>query len=117
MSARVSARLTDWFEHVPLQPAERVREFGPTLVVAPHPDDEALGCGGVIALLRQAGISVHVIVASDGAASHPGSKTHPPPVLGELRRAEAEAGCRLLGVPTDDVTFLGFPDGVVPRPD
>lgn len=38
----------------------------PTLIVAPHPDDESLGCGGAIALLRQLGGAVKVLVVSDG---------------------------------------------------
>ena len=114
-SAAVHA--TDWFTGAPLRPADYVRGLGATLVVAPHPDDEVLGCGGVIALLRQAQIPVWVIIASDGAASHPGSLRYPPPALGALRRAESEAGLSLVGVASDQITFLGLPDGAVPRPD
>jgi LmbE family N-acetylglucosaminyl deacetylase len=112
-----TALAADWFEAAPLRPAGRATDFGPTLVVAPHPDDEVLGCGGVIALLRQADIPVRVVIASDGAASHPGSKTYPPLVLGRLRRAESVAGLGLLGVPGEHVTCLGLPDGAVPSSD
>ena len=38
----------------------------PVLVVAPHPDDETLGCGGAIAQLRSQGYPVQVLVISDG---------------------------------------------------
>lgn len=107
----------DWFNDAPLLPADRARDLGPTLVVAAHPDDEVLGCGGMIALLRYAEIPVRVIIASDGAASHPGSKVYPPAALGALRRAESEAGLQILGVSPEDITFLGLPDGAVPRPD
>jgi LmbE family N-acetylglucosaminyl deacetylase len=117
MSQSVFAHASDQFERAPLQPAGSVGELGPTLVIAPHPDDEVLGCGGLIALLRRVGTPVRVIVVSDGAASHPGSKAYPPPVLGRLRRAESEAGLRWLRVATGDVTFLGLPDGAIPRPD
>jgi LmbE family N-acetylglucosaminyl deacetylase len=111
------AHALPWIEDAPLRSPTHTYDLGPTLVIAPHPDDEALGCGGTIALLRQAQIPVRVIVASDGAASHPGSRRYPPPVLGTLRRAESEAGLRILGVAPEHVTFLGLPDGAVPRPD
>lgn len=39
------------------------------LVLAPHPDDEVLGCGGLIAATLQQGAAVTVVVASDGAAA------------------------------------------------
>jgi LmbE family N-acetylglucosaminyl deacetylase len=94
-----------------------VVELGPTLVVAPHPDDEALGCGGTIALLQRARIPVRVVVVSDGAASHPGSSRYPPPVLSALRRSESLAGLAILGLTAEQVVFLGLPDGAVPRAD
>src|SRR4051794_10732910 len=113
----VSTQPIDWFVDVPLLPSTEVRELGPMVVVAPHPDDEVLGCGGIIALLRQARVRGRMIIAGDGAASHPGSKAYPPPALGALRRAESEAGLGILGVSPEDVTFLGLPDGGVPLPD
>lgn len=106
-----------WREGTPLLAPDRAAELGPTLVVAPHPDDEVLGCGGVIALLRRARIPVRVIVASDGAASHPSSSRYPPPVLAALRQDESRAGLDALGVGHADVAFLGLPDGAVPRAD
>jgi LmbE family N-acetylglucosaminyl deacetylase len=107
-------RTPPWCEDAPLLPPERARELGPTLVVAPHPDDEVLGCGGTIALLKHARIPVRIVVVSDGAASHPGSRRYPPAVLGTLRRSESLAGLDGLGVRAEDVTFLGLPDGAVP---
>jgi LmbE family N-acetylglucosaminyl deacetylase len=98
----------------PLLSATLVRELGATLVVAAHPDDEVLGCGGVIALLRQARQPVYVLIVSDGAASHPGSQRYPPAVLGPLRKAESTRGLACLGVDASQIVFLDLPDGAVP---
>ena len=84
------------------------------LVVAPHPDDETLGCGGAIALLRQLDLNVKVSVVSDGTQSHPNSIAYPSPALKQLRERESLAALTLLGVAPEAVTFWGMPDGAVP---
>lgn len=89
----------------------------PVLVVAPHPDDEALGCGGAIALLRLMGYTVRVLVMSDGTQSHPQSQKYPKSALQQLRAAETIAAMGLLGVERADITFLELPDGSVPGAD
>ncbi|MDQ2780305.1 MAG: PIG-L family deacetylase [Pseudomonadota bacterium] len=47
--------------------AERVLPARSVLVFAPHPDDEVLGCGGLIAAWLDAGVPVQVVIVSDGA--------------------------------------------------
>lgn len=101
-------------EDAPLRPETSVASFGTTLVVAPHPDDETLGCGGAIALLRRAGCNVRVVVVSDGAASHPNSTRYPPSALRALREQETIRALGILGVAERDVTFLRLPDTAVP---
>jgi LmbE family N-acetylglucosaminyl deacetylase len=91
--------------------------LAPVLVVAPHPDDETLGCGGAIAQLRSQGYPVQVLVISDGTRSHPRSKQYPAPRLQQLRESETLAALALLQVEANCVTFLGLPDGAVPAPD
>jgi LmbE family N-acetylglucosaminyl deacetylase len=86
----------------------------PVLVVAPHPDDEALGCGGAIALLRLMGYTVRVLVVSDGTQSHPHSQKYPKAALQQLRAAETIAAMGWLGVDKSELTFLQLPDGGVP---
>jgi LmbE family N-acetylglucosaminyl deacetylase len=97
-------------QSLPLLPPETTRSFGPTLVVAPHQDDESLGCGGTIALLRAAGVPVRVLFISDGSGSHPGSRRYPPQALTALRNAEAREALALLGVDPAESTFLALPD-------
>ena len=102
-------------ETLPERSRDWLRQFGRTVVVAPHPDDEALGVGGVIAHLADLGLPVGVAFLTDGEGSHPGSSSHPPAVLADRRRGEARAACRKLGVKDETIAFLGLQDGGVPR--
>ncbi len=97
---------------VPLLPPDTVCSWGNTVVVAPHPDDESLGCGGAIALLRRFGLPVSVLFVSDGTKSHPTSQKYPPARLRDLREQEAREALARLG--TSDAAFLRLPDGAVP---
>lgn len=101
---------------VPLLPPDTVRSWGHTLVVAPHPDDESLGCGGAIALLSSFGLPVSVLFISDGTGSHPNSRKYPAPVLRDLRESEATQALAELGVPSSGALFLRLKDGSVPGP-
>ena len=80
-----------------------------TLVVAPHPDDETLGCGGTIALQSRSGAPVDVLVVSDGAQGAPPPDVEPS-AFAQQREAECLEACRRLGVPADRVHFLRLPD-------
>lgn len=81
------------------------------MVIAPHPDDETLGAGGLVLKTRAAGGAVRLVWVTDGAASHP--HLMPPAELAALRQAEAFEAARRLGVPPDHCHFLAFPDGGV----
>ncbi|WP_242098337.1 PIG-L family deacetylase [Sphingomonas sp. CROZ-RG-20F-R02-07] len=83
------------------------------LVVAPHPDDEAIGAFGLIGALRRGGVRVDVLVVSDGAASHPNSLRWPRAHLVAERRRETRRAMRRLGLTTTRVHFLGLPDGAL----
>jgi LmbE family N-acetylglucosaminyl deacetylase len=84
------------------------------LILAPHPDDESLGCGGLIAAACAAGLVPLVVVLTDGAASHPGSAAYPPARLRALREAETARAAACLGLPEDRLQFLRQPDGALP---
>jgi LmbE family N-acetylglucosaminyl deacetylase len=111
-----SSPLTDPLA-LPLRASTTARAFGPTLIVAPHQDDESLGCGGLIALLRSFNVPVTVLFVSDGTGSHPNSRSFPADRLRDTREAEAREALQLLGVAPNATTFLRFRDTAVPRED
>ena len=83
---------------------------GTCLILAPHPDDESLGCGGLIATCVRAGRLPLVVVLTDGAGSHPGSSAFPPDRLRAVRAEEVRAAVGCLGLPPGRVVFLNEPD-------
>ena len=100
---------------LPFADLDGVVQGGTALVLAPHPDDESLGCGGLIAEACARGLPPVVVVLTDGAMSHPSSNSHPPDRLRALRRAEARAAVSALGLGSERLHFLGVPDGRAPR--
>jgi LmbE family N-acetylglucosaminyl deacetylase len=85
---------------------------GPCLILAPHPDDESLGCGHLIERMVARGRRVHVVIAADGSGCRLG-QFRPREEVVAIRRAEALAACAALGVPADSVEFLSVPDGTL----
>lgn len=97
----------------PIQPSDTV------LVVAPHPDDESLCCGGLIDTARRLGASVAIVWVTNGdgfrwdamVVEH---KVRPRAgayiELGRRRAGEAKAAASVLSVPPDSLFFLGYPD-------
>lgn len=84
------------------------------LVIAPHADDETIGAYGLMARLRARGVAVRVLVVTDGAASHPGSRLWPRTRLVRERQRETRRAMRTIGITARDIAFLGFPDGGLP---
>ena len=105
------------FQTLPLRPAEYAATLGPTVIIAPHPDDESLGCGGLLALLRQASVPVWCVLVSDGTMSHPNSTKFPPAARQALRETELRLALAELGVGSHLLQTLHLPDGAVPTPD
>lgn len=83
------------------------------VVVAPHPDDEVLGAGGLMAQLAQAGRELLIMPVTDGTASHPGSRRWPPQRLAHERPLETVKALSLLGLSRIHLHRLGLPDGGV----
>lgn len=96
-----------------LLPSDRI------LILAPHPDDEVLGCGGVIQQSRAMGLPVHIVYFTYGDNNEWSFLVYRKrPVLlpdavksmGLIRHDEAVAAAATLGVPASHLTFLGYPD-------
>jgi LmbE family N-acetylglucosaminyl deacetylase len=100
---------------LPVGSPHKVIGEGTSLILAPHPDDESLGCGGLIATCCAAGRPPLVVSLTDGSASHPGSRRYPAPKLAAVREAEATEAVRILGLPTQRLQFLREPDGRAPH--
>lgn len=77
------------------------------LVLAAHPDDEVLGCGGTIAKLARQGATIHVAFLADGVSSRSGDLTAQQAELAS-RRIAAQKACDILGVKS--LSFGDFPD-------
>jgi LmbE family N-acetylglucosaminyl deacetylase len=72
------------------------------LIVAPHPDDEALCCSGIIDTATERGDTVYVVVLTNGDAFQSGLQ----------REGETVTAMGLLGVPEQQIIFLGYGDGL-----
>jgi len=101
---------------------------GKMLVIAPHPDDETLGCGGILSLWRQRVGAVKVVIVTDGGAGDPANYLGTEHSLINFdaqvneevvniqatdvvshRRRESLAALQILGI--EDVVFWEYPDG------
>jgi LmbE family N-acetylglucosaminyl deacetylase len=75
------------------------------VVVAPHPDDEAIGCGGMICLHRRRGDEVRVVFLTSGER---GIKGVPVKKARLIREQEAREAAKVLRV--NEIDFLRLPD-------
>jgi LmbE family N-acetylglucosaminyl deacetylase len=111
MDARAFFKAAD---RLPVADTKLLLGDGGLLVIAPHPDDESLGCGALIAAAASEKRPIRIIVVTDGAASHPKSKQYSPQRLRAQREEESRAGVTALGVEPEFVRFLALPDGAAP---
>jgi LmbE family N-acetylglucosaminyl deacetylase len=94
------------------RPHERI------LIVAPHSDDEVLSCGGVIHQAVMMGCEVLVVVITNGDGFTIATTTKVKKVkgwqrfidFGVLRQNESLSACKYLGLPRENICFLGYPD-------
>jgi LmbE family N-acetylglucosaminyl deacetylase len=115
-------RAKEFLRQIAIELCSRLLQFGskpyqlteaPTVIIAPHQDDETLACGGLIARKRNEGLPVHVIFITDGSASHPGHPRFDPAAVAAMRQNEAMRALDCLGVERATVHFLNEPDGTL----
>src|SRR5436190_24069407 len=83
-------------EAIPFEPLDLRGER--LLVLAPHPDDEVIGCGGLVALHLREGRKVRVVVATDGGQA------------GDAATRQRESRAALASLGDAEIEFLNFPD-------
>src|ERR1700722_19854979 len=111
---RINQHHAAW-RRLPLGRPEEIIGTGRGLIIARHADDESLRCGGLIAACCQAGRPPIVVFLTDGAMSHPASKSFPRERLVPLRECEARAAAAMLGLAAERLIFLREPDTRAPR--
>ncbi len=83
------------------------------LIVAPHPDDEVIGCGGLIARLVGEGRPPHIVIMTGGEKSHSGCCQTPESDIVRARRELTRNALECLKVPEENIHEFGFPDGKI----
>lgn len=85
-------KVQDIIEHFSVLPIADFDQIAPgtSLILAPHSDDESLGCAGFIATAVQHNRPPVVVIVSDSSASHPGSHAWSPERLAQCRQKKAE---------------------------
>ncbi|HEY0179117.1 MAG TPA: PIG-L family deacetylase [Dokdonella sp.] len=105
---------SSWVRRMPRTDASALLDgAGRLVVVAPHPDDEVLGCGGLMKLASGCGREILVVSVSDGEHCCPGDPFWTPERLRRARRRELDAALAALGLGAARTLALGVDDGGV----
>jgi len=110
--AKQIAQELPW-QNVTLTPQDRI------LILAPHPDDEVLGCGGIIQKAVKLNLPVRIVFLTYGDNNQwsfmiyrkrPVVMPKAVQTMGLIRHDEAIAAAKVLGISSEQLTFLGYPD-------
>lgn len=83
-----------------------------TIVLAPHPDDETFGCGGLISQKIRKGVDVYIMFLTNGEKSLQAVAVEE---ISQMRRLSAVRAGKVLGVEACNIFWLSYPDGHIPR--
>lgn len=101
------------YENISISSEDRI------LILAPHPDDEVLGCGGIIQKAVELGIPIKVVFLTYGDNNqwsfmiyrkHPVIMPKAAQSMGMIRHDEAIDADKMLGLKPEQLLFLGYPD-------
>jgi LmbE family N-acetylglucosaminyl deacetylase len=95
------------------QPYELEKTRGKTILVfTPHPDDDTFCCAGTLALLARQQNNIHIVLYTndDKGSYDPNMNSQ---WLAQIRGAEEEEACRILGIPKENIHWLQFHDGML----
>src|SRR5213595_139934 len=82
------------------------------LLFTPHPDDDVFGAGGTIALLNRNQNKVYIVIyTNDDKGSYDPAMSSQR--LAEIRKHEEEVSEGLIGTPKENITWLGYDDGML----
>lgn len=114
-SAHVGPSEPEWSARIDRAGLRRLEKVGyrRLMVVAPHPDDEVLGAGGLIQRALAENVVVEVIAVTGGEASHLGSSAASALDLRAIRARETRDALSRLGWPSPSVLDVGLRDGHV----
>ena len=85
-----------------------------TTIIAPHPDDESLACGGLILHKKLLNSIVYVVFITNGESSHSKCCNTSTAEIGHVRRQLAIDSGKMLGLKPSDMFWLDLPDGRIP---
>ena len=100
---------------LPVADLDRITGEDTSMILTPHPDDESLACGGLIAESCARARPPLVVIMTDGTGSHPSSLSYPPTRLRDLREREAASAVGRLGLPRERLRFMRLRDSDMPR--
>jgi LmbE family N-acetylglucosaminyl deacetylase len=78
------------------------------LMISPHDDDAVLGAGLLIQLAKRENVPVHILIVTDGSMGY--CSVEEKDSIAEIRRNESLECYQSLGVPKQNIIWLGFPD-------
>ncbi len=82
------------------------------LLFTPHPDDDVFGAGGTIALLNRNQNKIYIVIyTNDDKGSYDPAMSSQR--LAEIRKHEEEVSEGLIGTPKENITWLGYDDGML----